>query len=106
LVISAGVVGVLSGPGRGKSASQDGWQSGDLVGVKGEFAGTCAAAYSRTSYMLNGDQWIICGSGGTYRCYRQGMHALDFKQQPIRPSRFDADCRAALAVLRKAQILQ
>ena len=106
MVAVAAVIAVAIAVGSGgNSASLGGWQSGDHVAVKGEPAGTCATAYSPTSYQLAGDQWVICGSNGSYRCYLQPMHPINFKAQPIQPTAFDSDCRSALAVLRKAHIL-
>jgi hypothetical protein len=95
------VAGWFAGP-RVRSASQHGWQSGVLVAVKGEAPGSCASAHGPDSYLLTAEQWIVCVGGGSPRCYRQRAHAMNFRPQPVRRTRFDSNCRAALAVLRKA----
>jgi hypothetical protein len=101
------LLAALGGPKGLKSATLDGWQSGELVGVPGEAAGTCATALPPWQAQLDSDRWIVCARpGGGYRCYRQPAHPLDFAARPIRPSVFDADCRAALAVLQNAGILR
>jgi hypothetical protein len=106
-VVAGASLAVFAGPGDVKSASLNGWQSAELVGVPGEAPGTCAAALPPWQARLDSDRWIVCArSGAAYGCYRQRAHALDFKRQSIRPGRFDSDCRAALAVLRKAAILR
>ena len=76
--------------------------------MPGESAGTCAAAFGPTSYLITGDQWIVCVGGRRVRprCYRQREHGRQFRRpQPIRASPFDANCHAALSVLEKAGIL-
>jgi hypothetical protein len=106
VVVGAVVVGFIARGGGGRSALLHRWRSGDLVGVEGRVPGSCASAYPPWSYLLTADQWIICSANSSYLCYRQRMHAMNFKVQPIRRSPFDSDCRAALAVLRKAGLLQ
>jgi hypothetical protein len=94
---------VFGGP---SSATLHGWESGDHVGVAGRAAGSCASAYPPWAYLLSADEWIVCATKPGYACYRRRMHAMNFKPGPIRPNSFDANCGAALAVLRKARLLQ
>jgi hypothetical protein len=106
--IGLGVALAVLGRPHGKSATLDGWQSVELVGVPGEGAGSCASAYPPWHAQLGAghDQWIVCARAGGYRCYRQLIGATSLASQPIRPSPFGSNCRAALAVLRKAGILR
>lgn len=107
LVIAGIVLAALGGPKGLKSSTLNGWQSDELVGVPGEAPGTCAIALPPWQARLDSDRWIVCARpGGGYRCYRQRAHPTDFQAQPIRPSVFDANCRAALAVLQNAGILR
>ena len=101
----AGYVLVIASAG-GPSATFNGWQSGDHVGVAGRTAGSCARAYPPWAYLLSADEWIVCATKPGYACYRRRMHTMNFKPAPIRPSSFDANCASALAVLRKAGLLQ
>jgi hypothetical protein len=104
---AAVVLGMLAGPKGLKSASLNGWQSDEPVGVPGEAPGTCAAARPPWQTEFDSDRWIVCARpGGGHRCYRQRAHVADYKAQPIRPSSFDANCTAALAVLRKAELIR
>jgi hypothetical protein len=96
----------LSVAGGAPTAKLHGWESGVRVAVAGRAAGSCASAYPPWQYLLTADQWIVCAVNPGYACYRQRMHAIQLKAQPIRPSRFDADCRSALAVLRKSGLLR
>lgn len=105
IAVVAVVIAVLPGSGS-SSASHDGWQSGALIGVKGEAPGMCASALGPDSSQLSGNQWIVCRTSGGYHCYVQPAHALNFKAQPIRRIAFDSDCRSALLVLRRAAILR
>jgi hypothetical protein len=99
------VVGVLVALPRGgrHSATLHGWSSGDVVGLRGYAGEACATAFPPWSGRLDADQFIICSGGSQYVCYRQRMHAIK-KPVPIRRSVFDSECRAALAVLRKAAL--
>ncbi|HWX10296.1 MAG TPA: hypothetical protein VNY33_09975 [Gaiellaceae bacterium] len=107
VVIGVVAAGFIARGGGGGPALLHGWQSGDLVGVESRVPGTCMSAYPPWSNLLTADQWIICsGKSSSYSCYRQRMHRLNFKSLPIRRSPFDSDCRAALAVLRKAGLVQ
>jgi hypothetical protein len=102
VVVGAVAVAFITRGGGGRSASLHRWQSGYLVGAEGRAAGSCVSAYPPWSYLLAADQWIICSTKSGYAFYRQRMHGVNFKVRPIRRSAFDSDCRAALAVLRKA----
>jgi hypothetical protein len=105
VVVGTVALGLIARGGGGRPASLHRWQSGDLVGVEGRVPGSCVSAYPPWSYLLAADQWIICSTNSGYACYRQRMHRLNFKMLAIRRSPFDSDCRAALAVLRKAGLL-
>jgi len=97
---------VLFGTSGPPSATLHGWESGDHVGVAGRAPGSCARAYPPWAYLLSADEWIVCATKPGYACYRRRMHAMNFRSAPIRPSSFDPDCRAALAVLRKAGLVE
>jgi hypothetical protein len=103
LAIGGYVLFGVSGP---PSARLHGWESGDHVGVASRAAGSCARAFPPWAYLLGADEWIVCATKPSYVCYRRRMHTMNFRRAPVRPSFFDADCRAALAVLRKAGLLQ
>jgi hypothetical protein len=105
LLVALSVGAFYGGSHERNSVNVDGWESAVHVAVKGEVPGTCASARPPNAWMLDADQWIVCGSSGRYRCFRQRLHALDFKAQPIRAAPFDDSCRAALAVLREAALV-
>ena len=111
-VLAVGVAAALAvggyalfGAGGPPSATLHGWQSGDHVGVANRTAGLCARAFPPWAYLLSADEWIVCATKPGYACYRRRMHAMNFRPAPIRPSPFDANCGSALAVLRKAGLL-